>query len=938
MSRLPQPGSDNDIWGDVLNDFLSVEHNSDGSLKRGGEISSAYQKPGSGIPKSDLAGSVQTSLTTADNRDATKLQGVSVSAAAPTDGQSLVYRQSASSWQPSSVTDIMHVTGLTANGTTDDGPAIQAVLDTIGVSGAHSFEVFVEAPPTGTIYINSTVQIQTSNTTLRFGSPVVFGELGRVRIQGDTAETPTVNKPFLTADSLAGSTTLTVNNAAPFAATNYIVIRGARDATGNVYKDQKEYHTIASIAGSTLTLAEPLESDFLAFNTNPDAPAGTSHESQVTRVISTLATATPSRDNRTVTVADGSIFAAGDVIQMVDDVHTIKPDGSEETSNYKHREIAEIKEVISGTQIRLSHGLFHTYSTSDSARVLKTNPVRNSYIRNANVTWSAMSLVGNAFEIKFGVHCGLLDCAIAGDGAKTKSWKNQAFRLTDSYMCQTTRCYATDPATTNSGTGYGATLYGSTLCQIRDCRFSSCRHSVLLFNGASGNTISGVVSEDCCLSDYDLHGAECMDNLFTGCVAVGGDSAATDGSTNKTACKVGNTTHTDGDFYNVFADMLIVNYHGAAFEVVPQSGENSFRDSRVNGAWTGIKLVSNSSNTALISPNTYVQNIDFTDVSVSLLNVNGNTTQMVQGLVVDNCRFVRPTIGLSLQNAQKVHLRRNSFYDPNLPAGTYAITGNNITSLSIKQNDFSGGARGIKLTACPGARMYGNVFYDLSETVVYEDVGGNTNALFARNEIYGFTPIHTTSGTGPSSGGVVDIYTPYIADNPARHGFVEWNYDPALVSSGSGSTGTATGTLYLMKISSQTGGTVSNIIVTVGTAGSSLTSSQNWAGIYDDTGTLVAQTNDQTTAWTSTGVITMALQSSITFQAGRDYFAGFLTNGGTPPLFVATNAGGGVTTPNANLGSTKRRFSTHTTTGLTTLPATITMVSTSAKTYWIAVS
>ncbi len=33
MSRLPTPGSDNDQWGDILNDFLRIEHNSDGSLK-----------------------------------------------------------------------------------------------------------------------------------------------------------------------------------------------------------------------------------------------------------------------------------------------------------------------------------------------------------------------------------------------------------------------------------------------------------------------------------------------------------------------------------------------------------------------------------------------------------------------------------------------------------------------------------------------------------------------------------------------------------------------------------------------------------------------------------------------------------------------------------------------------------------------------------------
>lgn len=33
MARLPQPGGDTGNWGDILNDFLSVEHNPDGTLK-----------------------------------------------------------------------------------------------------------------------------------------------------------------------------------------------------------------------------------------------------------------------------------------------------------------------------------------------------------------------------------------------------------------------------------------------------------------------------------------------------------------------------------------------------------------------------------------------------------------------------------------------------------------------------------------------------------------------------------------------------------------------------------------------------------------------------------------------------------------------------------------------------------------------------------------
>ena len=38
MSRLPIPGSDDGTWGDVLNDFLSIEHNSDGTLKTSGSL------------------------------------------------------------------------------------------------------------------------------------------------------------------------------------------------------------------------------------------------------------------------------------------------------------------------------------------------------------------------------------------------------------------------------------------------------------------------------------------------------------------------------------------------------------------------------------------------------------------------------------------------------------------------------------------------------------------------------------------------------------------------------------------------------------------------------------------------------------------------------------------------------------------------------------
>ena len=65
MSRLPQPGGDVGQWGSVLNDYLLVAHNSDGSLKNAGIIAAKYTLPSGGIPRADLDADVQASLESA---------------------------------------------------------------------------------------------------------------------------------------------------------------------------------------------------------------------------------------------------------------------------------------------------------------------------------------------------------------------------------------------------------------------------------------------------------------------------------------------------------------------------------------------------------------------------------------------------------------------------------------------------------------------------------------------------------------------------------------------------------------------------------------------------------------------------------------------------------------------------------------------------------
>ena len=67
MARLPKLGADANVWGAILNDFLTQEHNADGTLKlrTNGELSALekrYTLPSDGIPETDLATAVRTKI------------------------------------------------------------------------------------------------------------------------------------------------------------------------------------------------------------------------------------------------------------------------------------------------------------------------------------------------------------------------------------------------------------------------------------------------------------------------------------------------------------------------------------------------------------------------------------------------------------------------------------------------------------------------------------------------------------------------------------------------------------------------------------------------------------------------------------------------------------------------------------------------------------
>ena len=132
-ARLPHVGGDDGDWGQVLNDFLQIAHNADGTLQPSSVFAAgAYGKPGSGIPASDLAASVQTALTAAGSALQPNANGLS-------------------DWF-----NVKHY-GAKGDGSTDDTAAIQAALNAAATAGG---VVYIPAAT----YIISNIAIDTNVT------------------------------------------------------------------------------------------------------------------------------------------------------------------------------------------------------------------------------------------------------------------------------------------------------------------------------------------------------------------------------------------------------------------------------------------------------------------------------------------------------------------------------------------------------------------------------------------------------------------------------------------------------------------------------------------------------------------------------------------------------------------------------------------------------
>jgi hypothetical protein len=172
---------------------------------------------------------------------------------------------------------------------------------------------------------------------------------------------------------------------------------------------------------------------------------------------------------------------------------------------------------------------------------------------------------------------------------------------------------------------------------------------------------------------------------------------------------------------------------------------------------------------------------------------------------------------------------------------------------------------------------------------------------------------------------------------PEDQGLLTWSFDPVNAVS---FTATASGVLTLAKVWLRQSATITNVLYAVTTAGTSLTSGQNFLGLYDSAGTRIALTADQTSNMGGTGLVTVAFTTPYVASAGF-YWVGILTNttGSSPQLArsgalaVSNLASAGTTAATRRYGSVGS--------GQTTLPTSFTPSSIAAitnGTFWVALT
>lgn len=172
---------------------------------------------------------------------------------------------------------------------------------------------------------------------------------------------------------------------------------------------------------------------------------------------------------------------------------------------------------------------------------------------------------------------------------------------------------------------------------------------------------------------------------------------------------------------------------------------------------------------------------------------------------------------------------------------------------------------------------------------------------------------------------------------PSDFSYATWTYEPSIaVNTSVLPTG---GQVVLARVNLRQAALVTNVVFYMSTLGSTLTSGQNFAGLYSSSGALIGTSADQTTTWNTggtTGLQTVPLTGGpFAVPAGFAWIA-WLFNGTTGPTFSRAANLGSVAGANLSLTAATARYAHTAPTSQTSLASFTPSASTLTATEWWA--
>jgi hypothetical protein len=171
---------------------------------------------------------------------------------------------------------------------------------------------------------------------------------------------------------------------------------------------------------------------------------------------------------------------------------------------------------------------------------------------------------------------------------------------------------------------------------------------------------------------------------------------------------------------------------------------------------------------------------------------------------------------------------------------------------------------------------------------------------------------------------------------PSDHGLLGWNFDPTFMIMNGGSS-SAVGQIRVAKLKLPKDATITNLLLHLYSAGSGLTSGQCKAALYDSSLALQGVTADQSSAWATAGVKTMALVTPKVATAGY-WFVAYWANGTSRPGVAVPGDNAADAMTNLGLSGNTLNTATSSTTATTTAPSSLAGTLSSMQPFWAGIS